>query len=79
MPAIPKKIENKEIIALAESIDELMMDYGDPIMQAVMNVVGSYRIARGYNAQVDDMNRPPIMRGIPIPGGGGGPVGGSAH
>lgn len=72
MPAIPKKIENKEIIALAESIDELMMDYGDPIMQAVMNVVGSYRIARGYNDQVDEANRPPIMRGMPIPGGRGG-------
>lgn len=72
MPAIPKKIENKEIIALAESIDELMMDYGDPVMQCVMNVVTSYRIARGYNAQVDDLNRPEIMRGMPVPGGRGG-------
>lgn len=70
MPTTLKKIEDKEIIALAVAIDELLADYGDPIVQAVMNVVTSYRIARNYNSQVDEINRPDIMRGNMIPGGG---------
>ena len=71
---IPSKATDKDVMDMAKKIDDMMLSYGDTVVQAVMNIVSACRMRRQYNEQVDMQIQQMRAQQNPIMGSKGMPV-----
>ncbi len=72
----PSKATENDLTEIAKKIDGMFRSYGDPFVQAVMNIVQAYRTRRQYNQNIEEAinqmsKQGPIVmpRGVVIPSG----------